>query len=154
MQLYKCVLRLNGSLHNEVPKNDVTAAEIQVLKAIHQGPETGVDAVVRIQPTRKVDRSDQEERARLQDLYGASVARNPRLRSLNDILGHPSVPLPRVVPGVAESEPEPSAGKRRGRKPAIKLTPTEEALLRRKEEAEAPEATDEGDTEIQQEEFA
>lgn len=153
MQLYKCVLRLNGSLHNEVPKNDVTAAEIQVLKAIHQGPETGVDVVVRIQPTRKVDRSDQEERERLQDLYGASVAKNPRLRSLNDILGHPSVPLQRVVPGVAESEPEP-AEKRRLRKPAIKLTPTEEALLHRKEEAEAPEATDEGDTEIQQEEFA
>lgn len=154
MQLYKCVLRLNGSLYNEVPKRDVTAAEIEVLRAIHEGPETGVETIVRIEATRKVDRSDKAERERLQELYGATLAKNPRLRSLNDILGHPSVPLPQSIPGIPESDAEPV--KRRGRKPTIKLTPTEEALLRRKEEEDSAMTEDEAeeDTEIKQEEFA
>jgi hypothetical protein len=111
MQLYECTVRLNGSMHNEVHKADVTAAEIVVLRAIHENPEAGVDAILRIKPTKHVDRDDMEERQRLEAIYGAGVANNERLRSLNNLLGHHTAPLPQTVPGV-DSLPAPKTGRR------------------------------------------
>ena len=111
MQLYECTVRLGGSMTNEVPKVDVTAAEIQVLRAIHQGVDAGVDAIIRIKPTRHVDRDDMEERERLQRIYGRALAGNDAIRSLQTILGHHTAPLPQSVPGV-DNLPAPKTGRR------------------------------------------
>lgn len=111
MQLYECTVRLNGSMLNEVRKINVTAAEIAVLRAIHQQPEAGVEAITQIKPGKQTDRSDHEERERLETIYGAALAKNEHLRSLNTILGHPTVPLPKTIPGV-DSLPPPKTGRR------------------------------------------
>lgn len=111
MQLYECTVRLNGSMLNEVRKINVTAAEIAVLRAIHQQPEAGVEAITQIKPGKQTDRSDHEERERLENIYGFALSRDERLRSLNNILGHPSVPLPKTIPGV-DSLPPPKTGRR------------------------------------------
>lgn len=111
MQLYDCIVRLNGAHFNEVRKTDVTAAEIAVLRAIHQSPEAGIEAVHSIVPKGQVNRDDDEERARLQQNYGAGLANNERLKTLNNILGHDTVPLPKTVKGV-DSLPAPKGGKR------------------------------------------
>lgn len=107
MQLYECILRLNGSLYNEVRKTDVTAAEIAVLKALHQGAEAGGDVITNIKPTKIVRREDLEERERLNNLYGGALAKREHLRSLNNILGHETVPLPQKIAGVASTEQKP-----------------------------------------------
>src|SRR5581483_6989217 len=80
MQLYSCKVRLSGSLYHEVPKTEVTAAEIAILRAIHgfTDPETGnIDpsCVVDIVATGNVDRSDAEERDRLSIVYNAALKR-------------------------------------------------------------------------------
>jgi len=111
MQLYECTVRLSGSMTNEVPKVDVTAAEIQVLRAIHQGVDAGVEAIIRIKPTKHVDRDDMEERERLQMIYGGALSRIDTIRTLQAILGHHTAPLPQSVPGV-DNLPAPKSGRR------------------------------------------
>jgi len=111
MQLYSCVVRNSGSMLNEVPKFDVTAAEIAVLRAIHQGPEAGVEAIREIKATGQDKRTDREERARLEDVYGAGLRTNERLRNLDAILGHASTPLPDRIDGV-NAAPPPRSGRR------------------------------------------
>ncbi|OFX03283.1 MAG: hypothetical protein A3E78_12165 [Alphaproteobacteria bacterium RIFCSPHIGHO2_12_FULL_63_12] len=59
------MLRLGGSLSHVIPKPDVTAPEIMVLRAIH-----GADAVVDIKPTRMDKTSHRAERERLENVYG------------------------------------------------------------------------------------
>jgi hypothetical protein len=111
MQLYTCTVRLNGSMLNEVQKADVTAAEIKVLKAIHTAPDAGVESIIKIVATRSVDRSDDEERARLDEIYGEAVANNERIRSLDRVLGFEGTPLPKTINGV-DSLPPPKNGRR------------------------------------------
>ena len=62
MHLYACKVRLHGSVMNEVPKEDVTACEVMILRLIH-----GDDAIVALRCTGDVARSDEEERSRLSD---------------------------------------------------------------------------------------
>ena len=111
MQLYNCTVRLSGSMINEVPKFAISAAEIAVLRAIHQGPEAGVEAITNIKAVGPVKRSDAEERNRLNELYGAGLRTNERLRNLEAILGHSSVPLPDRIEGVNIVAP-PKSGRR------------------------------------------
>lgn len=111
MQLYNCTVRLNGSMLNEVVKTGVTAAEIKVLKAIHNSSEAGVDVVHRIEAAGRVDRSDEEERARLVDEYGEGIANIEHIKSISNILGFEGNPLPKTVPGV-DSLPPPKTGRR------------------------------------------
>lgn len=139
MQLYECTVRLNGQLTNEVHKTNVTAAEIAVLRALHGGPESGVDVVIKIKPTGHANRDDTEERSRLQMVYGRAIAGDEHLKSLQTILGHHTAPLPQTVPGV-DSLPSPKSGRRA--KP--KIDPVAETTDEPASEAEP----------IQQEEFA
>ena len=111
MQLYNCTVRLNGSMLNEVQKTDVTAAEIKVLKAIHTPPDVGVESVIKITAGKRADRSDDEERARLEEIYGEAVATNERIRSLDRLLGFEGTPLPQTINGV-DSLPPPKSGRR------------------------------------------
>lgn len=112
MQLYECVVRLNGQMTNEVRKFDVTAAEIFVLKHIHNGAESGVDVVHSIKPTGHVEREDHAERRRLQEEYRID---------LTPLFGHAAAPLPQSVPGV-DSLPPPKKGKRAKPKPRTSET--------------------------------
>ena len=107
MQTYECVVRLGGSLHNEVRKSDVTAAEIIVLRALHGGADT----VVHIKPTGRIIREDFDERDRLQAVYGSALAKDPHLGSLDRLFGHESVALPDSIRGV-DSLPPPKTGRR------------------------------------------
>ena len=111
MQLYDCTVRLNGSLYNEVPKSGVTAAEIAVLKAIHQGPDVGTQSVHNIRPTKHVDRENYDERMRLEQIYGPAVAKHEHIKTLTALFGHVTAPLPQTVPGV-DSLPPPKEGRR------------------------------------------
>lgn len=111
MQLYNCTVRLNGSMLNEVPKFDVSAAEIKVLKAIHSGPETGVDVVHNIKASRRVEREDDEERANLKFTYEPALLKIEHIGSFEKVLGWDGTPLPQTVNGV-DSLPPPKTGKR------------------------------------------
>ena len=133
MQLYSCIVRNSGSMLNEVPKYNVTAAEIAVLRAIHQGPEAGVEAIREIKATGQDKRTDREERARLEDIYGAGLRTNERLRNLDAILGHASAPLPDRIEGV-NAAPPPRSGRRAKVEP-VTVAPADE------EPAEEPEFT-------------
>lgn len=117
MQTYSATIRLGGSLFNEVRKDELTPAEIVVLKTIHGG-----DAILRIIAGKHVDRDDEAERARLVDIYGNALANIKGVGSINFLLGAPGAPLPKSVPGV-DSLPPPKAGKRA--KPADAETPVE-----------------------------
>lgn len=96
MQLYNCKVRLHGSVLHEVRKEDVTASEIEVLRAIH-----GPDAVVDITHTGRSDRSrtDVFERDRLNHEYGVGLSAREDLKSLNGIFGVAGK-LPEALHGV------------------------------------------------------
>lgn len=112
MQLYTCTVRLNGSMLNEVQKTDVTAAEIRVLKAIHSGPETGIEVITNIKATGRVDRDDDAERERLRSTYGEALSKKEHgPKTVEAMIGWDGTPLPQSVPGV-DSLPAPKAGRR------------------------------------------
>lgn len=64
MQTAHILLSLAGDSANQVPKYNVTAAEIAVLNAIH-----GDGSVIDIEPAGNVNRTHREERARLLSIY-------------------------------------------------------------------------------------
>ena len=76
MKIYNCKVRLHGDVRDEVRRKNVTSGEIRVLRQIH-----GDDAVIEISPLGKeatstdpvradAPRTDAEERARLEAIYG------------------------------------------------------------------------------------
>lgn len=122
-QLYNCLVRLGGSMKNEVRMADVTASEIKVLKLIHNGPETGVEVVYNITRAGTVDRDDDEERQRLEETYGRALAKIEHVKTLTQVLGHETVPLPQTIRGV-DTLPPPKTGKRAAsRQPAPEPDP-------------------------------
>lgn len=106
MQLYNATVRVGGSLFNEVPMAEVTAAEIEVLRRIH-----GNDAVTRIVASKEdTKRDDETERARLQRIYGRALLTIKGAGTLDAVLGTRGVPLPKSVPGV-DNAPAPKRGR-------------------------------------------
>lgn len=112
MKLYSCKVRLSGSLYNEVPKSDVTAPEIQILRVLH-----GDDAVAEIRETGRNKVGQAEERARLIEAYGGGLVAQQLGKlpdqAFNSVFGIAGR-LPDDVPGalkgpkpVAPPEPEP-----------------------------------------------
>lgn len=70
--LYDCTVLLGGSRDNSVFVPGITATEMYVLRAIHGKNESGTDPIINVKPTGKgVDRSDQQERARIGARYTA-----------------------------------------------------------------------------------
>lgn len=68
MQTASILLALGGDSGNQVPKYNVTAAEVAVLRAIH-----GDDSVTDILPLdSKVDRTNRAELTRLRGIYGSA----------------------------------------------------------------------------------
>lgn len=101
MRLYRCKIRLAGSVLNEV-RRIATAAEIIIWRWLHGG-----DAVVEIQPTgRDSEISNVEERERLKSLYDPYLTREKGGRnptSIDQIFGMNN-PLPGELPNFDHSE--------------------------------------------------
>lgn len=109
MKLYSVKIRLSGSLYNEVRKDDVTAAEIAILRNFH-----GPDSVADIVETGDKPTNHDEERARLWQTYvgtdadasfGPDGGSKAKAKVLRDVLGHASTPLPLALPGKVEVAP-------------------------------------------------
>lgn len=66
MQIANALVALGGDKGNTVPKMNLTAAEIAVLRAIH-----GLDSVLEIEPVGEIERGNREERTRLRMAYPA-----------------------------------------------------------------------------------
>lgn len=121
MQIYDCTIRLGGSLHNEVTKQGVTAAEVILLRAIH-----GDDTVRHIKARGSIDVTDAEERARLATFYsnGTPAMLNPDdmpgAQLVKEVFGVVGVPLPRKLADVEEDivPDEPVVRRRVSRKAA------------------------------------
>lgn len=104
MRLYSCKVRLAGSLYNEMPKSDVTAAEVHILRILH-----GTDAVIDLVDTGKamsltserdkpVTRGQSEERSRLEEQYGHGLVAAQKAK-------HPAEAISAVF-GVAGTLPD------------------------------------------------
>ena len=83
MKLYSARIRIAGSLLNETPRINLTAAEIEVLRVLHGD----ADGVVDIKHTGEIDRTSGEERARLEYRYNAALAKFDAVRNLNGVFG-------------------------------------------------------------------
>lgn len=68
MQLYQCQVRHAGSRDMVIYKEDMSPADIVLLKHLH-----GADSIVGVSPTREAKRQHVKERERLVDTYGAKV---------------------------------------------------------------------------------
>lgn len=68
MKLYNFRVRVGGNILHEVPKIGGTEIEIRMMRKIH-----GDDAVVAIKTTGEDDRTEEQEMARLMDVYGEEV---------------------------------------------------------------------------------
>jgi hypothetical protein len=79
MQTAHIMLDIGGDAGNQIPKRNVTAAEMAVLIAIH-----GESAVHDIEPTGEIDRSNREELERLHRIYGR--AKNGSDQAIVDVL--------------------------------------------------------------------
>ncbi len=106
-KLYSCKLRLNGSVLNEVPKDEVTAAEIEMLRGLH-----GSDAIVNTKGAGSVERSDADERARVYSMFiNPLLDAPPRLKAKNEmfstLFGHKSQPMPKTLEADEEIADEP-----------------------------------------------
>lgn len=117
MKLYTALIRLSDSKENEVLKHDLTAAEITVLKRMHGGeavrniapnsdftlPQSDEDKKAKKKPEKRraeVDRADDVERARLDEIYAPALRSIEAVKTLDAILGPVGVPLAQAVPGV------------------------------------------------------
>ncbi|MBB3980097.1 hypothetical protein GGQ64_005344 [Rhizobium azooxidifex] len=108
MHLYNCKVRLSGSLYNEVPKSQISAAEIIVLRTIH-----GADSVADIVPAGEAKMSSIQLRGELTLMYGKALRTIDEIRSINGIFGVAGE-LPEHLPGFApekkgkaKAEPKP-----------------------------------------------
>lgn len=92
MKLFSAKVRIMGQVQDEVSKANVTQAEIALLKSIH-----GDDAVGDIKPTETVERTEAEERERLEMIYGDAIVGRlfgAPIARIGDDAPAPTRPLP------------------------------------------------------------
>ncbi|MEP3483313.1 MAG: hypothetical protein ABJP25_02785 [Sneathiella sp.] len=92
MQLYDGTVRLSGSVLNEVPKTEMTAAEVLLLVNIH-----GSGSVVRLIRRKMDKRNHSDERERLGKKYGE--------RRVVALFGTNMQKLPIELEGIDSREP-------------------------------------------------
>lgn len=97
MDIYQGKLQLAGNVMNEVFKMNMTAAEIEVLRAIH-----GADAVVDIKKMGSDKRTSAQERDRLNRLYANPDANTTKslkkkVDMMRGLFGHDRLPLPETM---------------------------------------------------------
>lgn len=97
MQLYNAKIRLGDQIANEVRKENISAAEIMILRAIH-----GATAVVDIAKSKMGVRKHDEERAHLTAKYASPQLGAERLaqkrQMMMSLFGHDGNPLPAKLP--------------------------------------------------------
>ena len=86
MRIYSATVRPAGDLHTEIFKENLTAAEIMVLRHLH-----GEDAVLKIQPMGERNVRHAEERARLVTEFGGETHGENVIRT---VFGPKTVRLP------------------------------------------------------------
>lgn len=89
MQHCSCMVFLSGDMYHSVWKEDVTVAEISLLRAIH-----GEDAITTIVPTYKANTKAADELDRLRQLYGQSNVSKEGKRLVDDVYPGRSPVLP------------------------------------------------------------
>lgn len=92
MQLASVIVRIEDNVNHAVPKQNVTPAEIIVLRHIH-----GENAVVEIRATGSKGISHQEEFQRLKTIYGSAGAMSAEQK--------PGVVLDQLFPGAMKKLP-------------------------------------------------
>lgn len=117
-KLYSCKLRLEGSVLNEVPKDEITAAEIMMFRGLH-----GADAIVNIVEVGEKSVSDAAERTRVHEQFLNPLDAPPRLRAktemFRNLFGHDTLPLPKALAEDVEAEDD---DERVVEKPVIRRT--------------------------------
>lgn len=96
MQVFNAVIRLQGSLANEVGKRGLTVPEILVLQKIH-----GFDGVVKLEHVGNTEIDHQDERDRLSQMYaqGLSALGDEDKTSIEKMFGGDYNPLPEKLRG-------------------------------------------------------
>ena len=92
MDFFTCKVRLSGSVLNEVPKINVTAPEIVMLRHLH-----GHDAVVGLKRTKSENVEHGVERERLSLLYGE--------KRMIEVFGQAHRELPAKLADYSEAKP-------------------------------------------------
>lgn len=112
MKLYDGIVRHQGLTTNEIHKTGMTAAEVEVLRALH-----GQDAVVGIVPSTPANtkRTSAEERQRLTMIYAdpaslTGVDGANKAKMLTELFGHPRLPLPDDLADPVADEGEETSG--------------------------------------------
>lgn len=129
MQTANILLLLAGDPGNTVPKHDVTAAEIAVLRVIH-----GAEAVQEVDPIGESDRSNRDELARLRGLYGKQRREECPVEGLFpgaaarvfEDLAELELPEPFYKAKSRAEAPAPTARKPAGKKTAKAAAPVED----------------------------
>jgi hypothetical protein len=113
VKLFNCKIRCMGEVKDEVRRAGATNAEIKILRSIH-----GDDGVVEVEPAGEIDRSEAEERQRLEIFYGEPAVAKlfgiavPRIAdepsAIDDVLG---AVIPIEPPVRAEVRPVKPASK-------------------------------------------
>lgn len=103
MQIFNCKVRLNGNVLHEVPRLEVSAAEVILLQHIH-----GNDAVVGLKHINDDQRTNSFERNRLAEIYGE--------KRVKEVFGLSSLPLPAELSGFDGEDEEPEAEPARPRR--------------------------------------
>lgn len=106
MQHCSCMVFLSGDVYHSVFKDDVTVAEISLLRAIH-----GEDAITTIVPTFKANTKAADELDRLRMLYGQSNVSKEGKRLVDDVYPgrNPVLPTSLSDIGVDVLEEQPKA---------------------------------------------
>ena len=104
MNLYNCVVRVSGSLHNEVPRFGVTAPEVLMLQHLH-----GEDAVRNITHVGVSDEFDAAIRDRMIAFYGTGTIDSPRSGEalVRQVFGPKMQRLPDTLDGVKHLDDKP-----------------------------------------------
>ena len=103
MNLYSAVIRLGGSKDNEVLREDLTAADVLMLKFIHGGDES----VRNVTHVGFLEIDPATYRARTVTRYGTGEfdSSTSGANLMKEVFGPPSVPLPRKLEGVQHYKP-------------------------------------------------
>jgi hypothetical protein len=103
MNLYDVVVRVGGSLYNEVERLSITAPEVVMLQALH-----GDDSVLRIKHVGTSDETDSMIRDRMCDFFGTGRVETARSgpELMKQYFGPKSMPLPDHIDGVTHINPQ------------------------------------------------
>lgn len=97
MNLYNVIVRVGGSLYNEVERLNITAPEVVMLQTLH-----GDDSIRNITHVGQIEESNASIRERLADYYGTGRIETGRSGGslVKSCFGPKTMPLPDRVDGV------------------------------------------------------